>query len=79
VRLIKLSADPASDYINANYIRSWDNKNLKKYICTQGPLPGTVLNFWRMCLVIIIIIMYILCIYLHKVIYNQPNLIGVYT
>ncbi|XP_041037333.1 tyrosine-protein phosphatase non-receptor type 18-like, partial [Carcharodon carcharias] len=35
-----------SDYINANFIRGVDGE--RYYIATQGPLPQTVVDFWRM-------------------------------
>nr|XP_018668381.1 tyrosine-protein phosphatase non-receptor type 12-like isoform X2 [Ciona intestinalis] len=44
---VKLSTiNNASDYINASFIKGTDGKN--SYIASQGPLPHTVTDFWRM-------------------------------
>ena len=38
----------AHDYINASYISGEVPGSEKTYIATQGCLPGTVIDFWRM-------------------------------
>ncbi|KAM4748839.1 phosphatidylinositol phosphatase PTPRQ [Rhinophrynus dorsalis] len=46
VKLIADAGVPGSDYINASYVSGYICPN--EYIATQGPLAGTVGDFWRM-------------------------------
>ncbi|KAG9280543.1 receptor-type tyrosine-protein phosphatase beta [Astyanax mexicanus] len=46
VKLLCLEDDPCSDFINASFIPG--NSFGREYIATQGPLPGTKDDFWRM-------------------------------
>uniref|UniRef100_A0A7N6A709 Tyrosine-protein phosphatase non-receptor type 9 n=1 Tax=Anabas testudineus TaxID=64144 RepID=A0A7N6A709_ANATE len=48
VRLCQLSddEDETSDYINASFMDGYKRSNA--YIATQGPLPKTFVDFWRM-------------------------------
>ncbi|XP_063053335.1 receptor-type tyrosine-protein phosphatase beta-like [Engraulis encrasicolus] len=46
VKLSYVDDDPCSDYINASYIPG--NSFRREYIATQGPLPGTKDDFWKM-------------------------------
>lgn len=50
VRLNQRNADVNDSYINANYINSAMQANDQAFIATQGPLPSTRENFWRMIL-----------------------------
>ncbi len=43
---VKLRNSPTGDYILANYVDGYHR--LRQFICAQGPLDGTVEDFWRM-------------------------------
>ena len=45
---IEESDGPGADYINANYISGEVPGSERTYIATQGCLPGTMIDFWRM-------------------------------
>eukprot|EP00105_Crassostrea_gigas_P037655 XP_019921803.1 PREDICTED: receptor-type tyrosine-protein phosphatase O [Crassostrea gigas] len=46
VKLLPTEDDEGSDYINANYMPGYSSP--REYIATQGPLPFTRDDFWRM-------------------------------
>lgn len=46
VCLSQIDGDATSDYINANFVDGYKQKNA--FISTQGPLPKTCGDFWRM-------------------------------
>ncbi|XP_029289713.1 receptor-type tyrosine-protein phosphatase beta [Cottoperca gobio] len=46
VKLSYVDDDPCSDYINASYMPG--NNFRREYVATQGPLPGTKDDFWKM-------------------------------
>ncbi|XP_030639532.1 tyrosine-protein phosphatase non-receptor type 12 isoform X2 [Chanos chanos] len=46
VKVTLKTSNQDTDYINANFIKGMDGP--ETYIATQGPLPNTVIDFWRM-------------------------------
>ncbi|KAM8909792.1 tyrosine-protein phosphatase non-receptor type 12-like isoform 2-T5 [Spinachia spinachia] len=46
VKLTLKTTNQDTDYVNANFIKGMDGP--EAYIATQGPLPNTVSDFWRM-------------------------------
>ncbi|XP_072309869.1 tyrosine-protein phosphatase non-receptor type 12 [Eucyclogobius newberryi] len=46
VKLALKTTNQDTDYVNANFIKGIDGP--EAYIATQGPLPNTVIDFWRM-------------------------------
>ena len=46
VKLNVVNGDSNTDYINANIVMGY--KERKKFVCAQGPMEGTVHDFWRM-------------------------------
>ncbi|KAM6230498.1 receptor-type tyrosine-protein phosphatase kappa-like [Porphyrio hochstetteri] len=45
-RVVLQPSDTGNDYINASYVDSY--RSPRFFIAAQGPLPGTVLDFWQM-------------------------------
>ncbi|XP_008946892.1 PREDICTED: receptor-type tyrosine-protein phosphatase mu-like, partial [Merops nubicus] len=45
-RVVLQPSDTGNDYINASYVDSY--RSPRFFIAAQGPLPGTVVDFWQM-------------------------------
>ncbi|KFU90242.1 Receptor-type tyrosine-protein phosphatase kappa, partial [Chaetura pelagica] len=45
-RVVLQPSGPGNDYINASYVDSY--RSPRFFIAAQGPLPGTVVDFWQM-------------------------------
>jgi len=43
---VRLADGQVGDYINASYLPGFQND--KRYIASQGPVPTTIIDFWRM-------------------------------
>ncbi|EDQ89670.1 uncharacterized protein MONBRDRAFT_8034 [Monosiga brevicollis MX1] len=46
VKLSQIGDDPSTDYINASWVDAYKQPN--GYIASQGPVPNSFLDFWRM-------------------------------
>ncbi|KAK3605814.1 hypothetical protein CHS0354_002431 [Potamilus streckersoni] len=60
VPLKEIPDEPGSDYINANFIQGVDFAS-QYYIASQGPLPNTVDDFWRMLWENNVIVVFMAC------------------
>ncbi|KAL4233225.1 hypothetical protein ACF0H5_007909 [Mactra antiquata] len=78
VKLSCMDEDDSSDYINANYLPGYTYK--REYIACQGPIPGTIDDFWKMVWEqnVSIVVMLTLCKEGQKVKCEQywPDVIG---
>uniref|UniRef100_A0A8D0L4V4 Tyrosine-protein phosphatase non-receptor type 20 n=1 Tax=Sphenodon punctatus TaxID=8508 RepID=A0A8D0L4V4_SPHPU len=45
-RVVLPATEPGADYINASYVDSY--RSPKFFVAAQGPLPGTLVDFWQM-------------------------------